>query len=208
MHILSSVRISRSMTQNVNLLELENYRTITLKSFPNARRLRNDGHFTQIQYCCGNYVPYIIEGNRDFVCLPKCEKCQNGFCRAPGECICYDGFVKNDADECVFSCPVGCLNGQCFLDGTCRCNRGYKLSENRDFCKPICTIECGENQTCTAPESCSCSEGYTLTSFGCAPVCNPPCGIGGKCDAPNVCICYKSMDYELRNDVCQARCYQ
>ncbi|KAL5281709.1 hypothetical protein ACFFRR_005197 [Megaselia abdita] len=180
---------------------------ISLPFYKHARIKQKLQHFTRIEYCCDGYIPYKAERSTDFVCLPKCDNCNNGFCKRPGVCVCYDGFVKNDDGDCVFSCPISCLNGQCYLDGTCRCNRGFKLSENRDFCRPICTMECGVNQNCTAPETCSCSKGFTLTKDGCTAVCNPKCGIGGQCVAPNVCYCHNSK-FKLKNGVCQANCYQ
>lgn len=190
---------------------------ITLKLYEHARTKEVNYPYVKIEYCCDGYVPYKAEQSVDFVCLPKCDNCNNGFCKEPGVCVCYDGFVKNDDDECVFTCPISCLNGQCYLDGTCRCDRGFKLSENRDFCRPICTEDCG-SFNCTAPEICSCHKGYTLTKNGCSAVCNPKCENGGECirnpkcergeecNSPNVCSC--RGPYELKNSVCQAKCYQ
>lgn len=167
---------------------------------------RNESYYSTIEFCCDDYAPYKAEQSKDFVCLPKCEGCNNGFCESPGECVCYDGFVKNDDGKCVFTCPVSCLNGKCNLDGTCICNVGFKLSENRDFCRPICSMKCGTNQNCSAPETCSCSKGYTLASEGCIPVCNPLCAVGGRCTDSNVCTC--NRDRFPKNGVCQANCYQ
>lgn len=159
-----------------------------------------------IEFCCDGYTGEEYLGS--YNCQPICEGCQNGFCKAPGVCECYDEYVMNDNGECVFSCPMGCLNGRCYLDGSCQCDIGYKLDESRKFCRPICSMGCGENpiHNCTEPEVCSCAKGYTLQDNGCKPVCDPDCGDGGICQDTNDCHCQQG--YELKDGTCQASCYQ
>lgn len=55
--------------------------------------------------CCQGY-------QRDAHILRKCNpicttECINGICFAPNECICYPDHVKNLADFCVPTCPIG-----------------------------------------------------------------------------------------------------
>lgn len=160
---------------------------------------------SSIEVCCTGYSATRLKGVT--VCRPICS-CVNGSCRVPGECDCYEGFVKNDNGDCVFACPLGCQNGRCFLDGSCQCDVGYTLDETRRFCRPICSSNCDGNprHNCTEPEICSCRKGYQLTNDGCQPVCDPDCGIGGICRENNECDC--GPGYSLRDYICQTDCYQ
>lgn len=124
-----------------------------------------------IEICCPDYGPIRYMGNT--LCRPFCESCRNGDCIAPGKCRCFDGFVLTDNDECVFTCPISCLNGRCnLLMGTCLCNKGYELNETGQFCRPICRSGCGANplHNCTAPDVCGCVKGYSLTDNDCQPI--------------------------------------
>ncbi|XP_075150074.1 uncharacterized protein LOC142224172 [Haematobia irritans] len=164
---------------------------------------------TPIKVCCPGYGLLRWRGERK--CVPVCDKCRNGLCVAPNVCKCYDEYIRNDSDDCVFVCPLGCLNGRCYLDGSCECNPGYKLDETRKFCRPICSKGCGRDplHNCTAPEVCSCIRGFQLTDGGCRPVCEPECGPGGECQAFGTkpkCVCYQG--YHEQDGVCQSDCYQ
>ncbi|EDW27372.1 GL21253 [Drosophila persimilis] len=179
----------------------------TAPKYPHANTIQSDlaNKLSLIEVCCTGYSASRLLGVTQ--CRPLCG-CQNGSCRAPGECDCYEGFVKNDNGDCVFACPLGCQNGRCFLDGSCLCDPGYKLDETRRFCRPICSSGCGNSQrhNCTEPEVCGCSKGYQLTDDGCQPVCEPDCGIGGLCRDNNECEC--GPGYMLKDGVCQTDCYQ
>ncbi|KAH8351954.1 hypothetical protein KR084_000856 [Drosophila pseudotakahashii] len=179
----------------------------TVEKYPHASVIQADqaNRLSLIEVCCTGYSASRLKGVT--VCRAQCG-CQNGGCRIPGECECYEGFVKNDNGDCVFACPLGCQNGQCFLDGSCQCDPGYKLDETRRFCRPICSSGCGlsPRHNCTEPEVCGCSKGYQLTDDGCQPVCEPDCGIGGLCKDNNQCECAPGL--HTRDGVCQADCYQ
>ncbi|EDW11894.1 tenascin [Drosophila mojavensis] len=178
-----------------------------VSKYPLASLIQTDvaNKLTSIEVCCTGYTPTRLMGVT--VCRPICS-CQNGGCRVPGECDCYEGFVRNDNGDCVFACPIGCQNGRCYLDGSCQCDMGYMLDETRRFCRPICSTGCGNNprHNCTEPEVCSCAKGYQLTNEGCQPVCDPDCGIGGICRDNNECDC--GPGYTLKDGVCQSDCYQ
>lgn len=60
---------------------------------------------SRITVCCQGYQrhPHIFRK-----CEPICaNKCPNGVCVGPNECICYPEHVKNLAGFCVPVCPVG-----------------------------------------------------------------------------------------------------
>lgn len=42
------------------------------------------------------------------------------------------------------------------------CCAGYSMEEH--FCKAVCTTDCGSNGICSAPETCSCNDGFTLSA--------------------------------------------
>uniref|UniRef100_A0A1I8PK07 EGF-like domain-containing protein n=1 Tax=Stomoxys calcitrans TaxID=35570 RepID=A0A1I8PK07_STOCA len=164
---------------------------------------------TPIKVCCPGYGLLRWRGERR--CVPVCKKCRNGQCVAPDVCECYNEFVRTDNGDCVFSCPLGCLNGRCYLDGSCECDPGYKLDETRQYCRPICSKGCGTDPllNCTAPEVCGCIQGFTLSDSGCKPLCEPECGPGGVCQEIGfkpLCACHAG--YGLKDGVCQADCYQ
>ncbi|XP_043861576.1 tenascin isoform X2 [Drosophila santomea] len=179
--------------------------TVEKYQYPSVIQTDQANRLSLIEVCCTGYSASRLMGVT--VCRAQCG-CQNGSCKIPGECECYDGFVRNDNGDCVFACPLGCQNGQCYLDGSCQCDPGYKLDETRRFCRPICSSGCGSSprHNCTEPEVCGCSKGYQLTDDGCQPVCEPDCGIGGLCKDNNLCDC--APGYNLRDGVCQADCYQ
>lgn len=185
-----------------------NFRSEALKKYLHANKVQDDKSedLIYIEVCKKGYAPRKWLSKVD--CIPTCDNCQNGFCVAPNQCKCFDDFVPNDNGDCVFTCPLGCLNGRCYLDGTCQCDPGYKLDETRKFCRPICSGGCGNlpSNNCTAPEVCGCSKGFQLTDEGCKPICIPDCGPGGICGSDNICKC--NSDHTLIDGVCQANCYQ
>ncbi|XP_073821262.1 uncharacterized protein [Musca autumnalis] len=128
-----------------------------------------------IEICCPHFGPVRVMGNT--LCKPYCQSCQNGKCIAPEVCQCHDGYVLSDNNDCVFACPISCLNGRCnLLTRNCLCNSGYKLDETGQFCRPICRAGCGINplHNCTAPDVCGCVKGFSLTDNDCQPIFSRP----------------------------------
>ncbi|XP_041349678.1 uncharacterized protein LOC121368970 isoform X2 [Gigantopelta aegis] len=91
-----------------------------------------------------------------------CVQCKDAFhgtnCteRCPATCsqrvchrrtsVCLDGCQKGTwGDQCHMPCSSGCLDGECFFDGTCHCKPGYQGSE----CYPSYTYpELSKPTTC------------------------------------------------------------
>ncbi|XP_013104566.2 epidermal growth factor-like protein [Stomoxys calcitrans] len=171
-------------------------------------------NYLRFEKCCEGYVatsrPLDLDSNK---CVPDCSlvsanNCRNGFCRSSQHCECFEGFVANSKGNCVHTCPLGCENGHCLLDGTCICNPGYSLeSETRKFCIPQCShIPCGLNQECVAPGECQCQVGYQWLDFlGCQPICQPGCGFG-RCGAPQECECFAGYIKRPGRNICEAEC--
>ncbi|XP_055372037.1 multiple epidermal growth factor-like domains protein 10 [Condylostylus longicornis] len=86
------------------------------------------------------------------------------------------------------------------------CCKGYSKRRNGE-CVPECQQIC-LNGKCTAPNVCSCEEGYEyLTQFKCQPKCNN-CN-HGVCVAPGICNCYpdfKKSDNGTCVPVCHSEC--
>lgn len=168
-------------------------------------------HFNLIEVCCQGYKRYDFDWTK---CVPDCgQKClRNGFCLEGGVCQCFDDFVLNHRNDCVPICPLGCPNGQCYLNGTCVCNEGYVLDATKKYCEPVCTMGCGRNEVCDAPETCVCAVGYakapptSLGRIGCQPVCIPDCGFG-HCVGPNQCECFPGYQKRANSSVCESNCY-
>lgn len=97
---------------------------------------------------------------------------------------------------------LGCNNGECHGD-QCVCNSGYTLDPTRKFCAPVCSPDCGRGN-CTAPNVCSCNNGYELSGDGqCIPKCSKGCQFG-ECTAPEVCSCRSG--YVLQGENCAPVC--
>lgn len=113
----------------------------------------------------------------------KCndKNCQNGLC-VDGECVCKAQHKLIDG-KCKKMCDMICEHGKC-LDDKCFCDDGYKVSEDRKRCDPVCAFEDGHdcefdfffiNETCLfefslihsgiegiciAPQTCQCNPGF------------------------------------------------
>lgn len=132
----------------------------------------------------------------DAKCIPKCNSaCLHGFCSAPAECTCNDGYAQfnGSADsDCSPVCDTDCHNGKCIAPNECGCNTGYKISEIfKTNCDPVCEKPCGQG-ICVGPNKCRCNDGYLPGVDDANPICVPQCHngcINGNCIAPNVCNC-------------------
>lgn len=160
--------------------------------------------------CCQGYKRYDYDWSK---CVPDCgSKCQqNGFCLAGNICQCFDEFVLNHRDDCIPTCPLGCPNGQCYINGTCVCEAGYELDASRRYCQPLCDMGCARNEICDKPNKCICLEGYTKAvpdtlDMGCQPVCIPNCGYG-HCIGPNRCHCFHGYHKRENSSICESDCY-
>uniref|UniRef100_A0A6P4FGP6 von Willebrand factor D and EGF domain-containing protein n=1 Tax=Drosophila rhopaloa TaxID=1041015 RepID=A0A6P4FGP6_DRORH len=167
-------------------------------------------YFNVIEVCCKGWRRYEYDWSQ---CVPDCgDRCQeNGFCLAGGICQCFEDFVLDYRHNCVPTCPLGCPHGRCFLNGTCKCDRGYELDGSRRFCQPQCNATCGHNEVCLEPGKCSCAEGYARglresSALGCQPICIPDCGYG-HCVGPNDCRCFPGYEKRLNSSSCEAICY-
>ncbi|XP_017853937.1 tenascin [Drosophila busckii] len=170
----------------------------------------NNRFFNVIEVCCKGWRRYEYDWSR---CVPDCgERCrENGFCLPGGICKCFDDFVLNYRNNCVPTCPLGCPHGQCYLNGTCRCDKGFELDGSRKFCQPQCNQTCSHNEICLEPGKCVCAEGYARglresNVMGCQPMCVPDCGYG-HCVAPNQCECFPGYQKRLNRTSCEANSY-
>ncbi|XP_075150069.1 nimrod B4 isoform X2 [Haematobia irritans] len=163
-------------------------------------------YYNELDVCCPGYKRYIYDWSK---CVPDCgNKClMNGFCLDGGVCQCFDEFILNHRKDCVPTCPLGCPNGKCYLNGTCVCDQGYMLDPTKKYCEPICELGCGRHEVCDEPNKCVCAEGYSLspdhrlTHLGCQPICIPDCG-HGHCVGPNQCECFKDYEKKGNGTVC------
>ena len=73
--------------------------------------------------------------------------------------------------ECTAPNTCTCISGWTSLNGT-KCTRKYTITLHSNINAfviiAICTIPCGVNQQCTAPDTCTCASGYTLSGTICA----------------------------------------
>ncbi|XP_041971265.1 uncharacterized protein LOC121727458 isoform X2 [Aricia agestis] len=144
---------------------------------PTASLAKNPAHvpagngsrpdLSRVRSCCKGYIRNIHNYQ---ICDPVCtEECVNALCTAPETCTCFPDHVKNLGGFCIPTCPIGCQNGYC-SGGECLCKDGYKYDVNGKFCVPNCRENCGGYGNCTAPNVCSCKEGYRPTpEGGCRP---------------------------------------
>ncbi|CAL4099747.1 unnamed protein product, partial [Meganyctiphanes norvegica] len=65
------------------------------------------------------------------------------------------------------------------------------LLDVKFWCKAVCITVCMNGGNCTAPNNCTCPDGYT-GDYCETPVCSPECMNGGSCTAPNNCTCSDS----------------
>lgn len=102
----------------------------------------------------------------------------------------------------IFIDYSGCDNGVC--DGSqCNCNRGYIFDVQTKLCVPVCNPSCGRGN-CTAPNQCSCVDGYELGANGeCKPKCTGGCQYG-ECVAPEKCDC--PQGFALVDTTCMPIC--
>ncbi|KAM0736175.1 Epidermal growth factor-like protein [Formica fusca] len=150
----------------------------------------------------------------DPVCVPTCNhSCVHGKCTAPDVCTCNDGYsLSMDGYTCKPVCTLSCHTGSyCSEPNHCACLNGYtNIIYNGlrilNKCKPVCENSC-VNGECTAPDTCTCNNGYELDSdniFVCKPKCEHDC-LYGTCTAPNVCTCDKG--YSLKTpSTCEPIC--
>ncbi|XP_013104585.2 epidermal growth factor-like protein [Stomoxys calcitrans] len=185
--------------------------TSSINKFPWIEQITQDPSqlVTVLRVCCPGQDVFVLNNNRS--CVPFCKKCRNGVCVSPDKCECYDGFVKNDNGDCVFQCPIGCLNGRCHLYKGCICNWGFQLDSARQYCRPKCNSKCKTEplRNCTKPGVCGCIRGFSLIGGQCRPSCSPGCGPGGECQAFGVeskCVCFPG--YSLQDGVCKNDCFQ
>lgn len=97
---------------------------------------------------------------------------------------------------------AGCDNGNCHRD-TCVCNEGFALDKTHKFCIPHCNPPCG-NGYCSAPNTCTCNDGYeAISNAACRPVCPQGCELG-ECVAPGQCAC--RAGFKLHERKCVPHC--
>lgn len=155
--------------------------------------------------------------------MPRCNSpCGKGYCSAPNQCTCNDGYEVNAQGTCAPKCPDGCQQGECVAPGQCACRPGFKLLDAK--CLPFCERGC-VNGDCVAPNTCTCTEGFTMDPTGtrCEPKCDQPCLNGalarvyqmsskiiiyflnfyfmftGRCEGPNRCRCNSGYQNDENN---------
>ncbi|XP_017056730.2 multiple epidermal growth factor-like domains protein 10 isoform X2 [Drosophila ficusphila] len=151
--------------------------------------------------CCAGYTGSIYN------CQPVCEgKCPtNGFCNAPNQCKCYEGYGGSD---CHPLCPQACgKNEFCGSPGRCSCQNGYHRSSSGGNCLPICSAGCGDFSFCSAPGKCECLPSYEMLGNGtaCQPICEPKCGKNSHCLQPDLCSCLEGYVADDLGD-CKPSC--
>ncbi|XP_017764952.1 PREDICTED: uncharacterized protein LOC108554259 [Eufriesea mexicana] len=151
--------------------------------------------------CDEGYQPSSDPAKKAHVCEPVCKGyCQNGVCILPDMCVCNPGYQTENYLHCRPICHEDCekRNAYCARANQCVCKPGYQSDDsnaedsNRTLCTPICGTRC-VNGKCTAPDVCTCHDGYKPSSdetmkHVCEPFCEKPC-VNGSCTAPGVCNC-------------------
>ncbi|KAH8351955.1 hypothetical protein KR084_000855, partial [Drosophila pseudotakahashii] len=155
--------------------------------------------------CCSGYEGSIYD------CKPVCtKKCPaNGFCVAPYQCGCNQGY---GGSECQPLCPSACgKNEFCERPWVCSCQRGYHRSSPHESCLPVCADGCGDHGFCAGPGKCECEPLYEKLANGtaCLPVCVPECGQNSYCQEPGMCTCsegYKADEQGTCSPICPEDC--
>ncbi|XP_064596976.1 fibrillin-1-like [Liolophura sinensis] len=139
-------------------------------------------------------------------------ECPNGGeCVNPDMCRCPEGYIPprcEDTNECLVDnggCEKECVNTKGSF--YCSCWEGYGMNPAADICEPICFHSqpgtCNGGGKCTAPDTCTCTDGYGGDE--CKAVCNfglpGVCPNDGICSAPNVCECKEGYQAELCQDI-------
>lgn len=98
-----------------------------------------------------------IRNNDSSICTEA--NCINGYCVSSNECVCLDGFEKDENFLCVAvneTCiddPINCnytnkqtcdcINGVCASNDTCICVNGFMMNEEfQNRCEPHCSKDC------------------------------------------------------------------
>jgi len=105
-------------------------------------------------------------------CLPDCgDDCDNGVCISPGNCRCFNGYVRN-RQRCDAVCDSGCgFYGSCIAPNVCGC---------AVVAGPVSSYQRCENGYCNAEGHCRCLVGKTRFI--------------DKCMSPDTVTTYASMD--------------
>uniref|UniRef100_A0A182LZ50 EGF-like domain-containing protein n=1 Tax=Anopheles culicifacies TaxID=139723 RepID=A0A182LZ50_9DIPT len=108
-------------------------------------------------------------------------------------------------DECLPSCRLKCIFGECIAPDTCDCYSGYK-KVNDHRCEPVCEVPC-ENGLCVAPNVCHCDAGFELDALSgsCRRKCDRTCRFGRCID--DVCQCDEGYRPDPNDgNACVAHC--
>lgn len=88
-----------------------------------------------------------------------------------------------------------------------KCCKGWKkLYESCSI--PVCSPLCMNGGFCTAPDTCTCRQGFS-GSVCQTPICSPTCENGGSCTAPGSCYCAPGYTGpSCSNGICNPPCQQ
>lgn len=98
-----------------------------------------------------------------------------------GNCVCKDGYMKDNLDNCVLKCtdPNGVSDGK----GGCNCNPGYEKDQSGK-----CLKICGKNSILNINNDCECYKGFHKDDKG---NCVKDCGRFEVNDPYGECECQK-----------------